>query len=58
MFDLSTLWRLARTWYSGRLDSPYRRREPSEARAYFREAGLAGAFWGLDDAADSPPTQR
>lgn len=57
VFDLGTLWRLASTWYSGRLDSPYRRREPSEARAYFREAGLMGAFWGLDDDA-SPSPQR
>jgi hypothetical protein len=47
VFDLGTLWRLARHWYDGRLDTPYRRREPAEAKEYFREAGLTGAFWGL-----------
>jgi hypothetical protein len=49
VFDLATLWRLASHWYDGRLDSPYRRREPGEAHAYFREVGLRGAFWGLDE---------
>ena len=49
VFDLATLWRLAAHWYEGRLDSPYLRREPSEARAYFAEVGLKGAFWGLED---------
>jgi endogenous inhibitor of DNA gyrase (YacG/DUF329 family) len=49
VFDLGTLWRLAAHWYEGRLDSPYVRREPSEARAYFAEVGLNGAFWGLDE---------
>ena len=51
MFDLATLWRLARGWYAGRLDSPYRRREPAEAHAYFREVGLSGAFWGPESPA-------
>jgi Alkylmercury lyase len=45
-FDLATLWRLASRWYEGRLDSPYRRREPKEAAAYFASVGLTGAFWG------------
>ncbi len=45
--DLSTLWRLARGWYAGRLDPGYVRRDPSAASAYFREAGLEGPFWGL-----------
>ncbi len=48
VMDLPTLWRLARGWYAGRLDPGYVRREPSAARAYFREAGLRGPFWGLD----------
>jgi hypothetical protein len=48
LFDLATLWRLASRWYAGRLDSPYRRREPAEARTYFRDVGLSGPFWGLD----------
>jgi hypothetical protein len=47
VMDLATLWRLARSWYAGRLDFGYKRRDPTEAAAYFREAGLEGAFWGL-----------
>jgi hypothetical protein len=27
---------------------PYRRREPVEAHEYFRQVGLRGEFWGLD----------
>jgi hypothetical protein len=46
--DLAALWRLARHWYDGRLDPGYVRREPSQARAYFRDVGLSGPFWGLD----------
>ncbi|TDN87748.1 organomercurial lyase [Microbacterium sp. BK668] len=46
VFDLATLWRLAAHWYDGRLDSPYRRREPDEASAYFASVGLTGPFWG------------
>lgn len=46
VMDLATLWRLAAHWYEGRLDSPYRRREPSEAKAYFASVGLTGPFWG------------
>ena len=45
--DLTTLWRLARGWYRGRLDRGYVRREPAEAAAYFRDVGLDGPFWGL-----------
>ena len=47
--DLGTLWRFAAHWYDGRLEPGYRRREPAEASAYFREVGLRGAFWGLPD---------
>ncbi|WP_106815790.1 organomercurial lyase [Microbacterium timonense] len=47
VFDLATLWRLASHWYSGRLEPGYRRREPTAAAAYFRDAGLTGPFWGL-----------
>ncbi len=47
VIDLTTLWRLASHWYEGRLDRGYTRREPAEAHAYFAEAGLRGAFWGL-----------
>jgi len=47
VMDLGTLWRLAAHWYDGRLDRGYVRREPSQAAAYLRGAGLAGPFWGL-----------
>jgi hypothetical protein len=47
VMDLSTLWRLASGWYSGRMERGYRRREPVEAATYFQEAGLHGPFWGL-----------
>lgn len=46
VFDLATLWRLAAGWYAGRLGTPYRRREPAEAAAYFASVGLVGPFWG------------
>ncbi len=46
--DLNTLWSFAKHWYDGRLDTPYQRREPSEAKDYFRQSGLTGPFWGLD----------
>jgi hypothetical protein len=46
VFGIGTLWRLASRWYEGRLDTPYRRREPSEAAAYFASVGLTGPFWG------------
>lgn len=47
LMDLATLWRLARRWYAGRLERGYRRREPAEARDYFRSVGLDGPFWGV-----------
>ena len=46
VFDLETLWSLASSWYAGRLNSPYRRREPKEAAEYFAGVGLIGPFWG------------
>jgi Alkylmercury lyase len=49
VMDLATLWRLAAGWYSGRLDSPYQRKDPQSAAAYFRSVGLHGPFWGLND---------
>lgn len=48
VMDLATLWRLASHWYDGRLERGYVRREPAQARAYFREVGLEGPFWGLE----------
>ncbi|HXL19536.1 MAG TPA: organomercurial lyase [Streptosporangiaceae bacterium] len=47
LMDLPTLWRLASDWYSGRLDSPYQRKDPQSAADYFRSVGLHGPFWGL-----------
>lgn len=47
VMDLSTLWRLGRDWYTGRLDHGYSRRDPAQAADYFRSVGLQGAFWGL-----------
>ena len=46
VFDLATLWRLASQWYAGRLETPYRRRDPKEAQEYFASVGLVGEFWG------------
>ena len=48
VMDLGALWRLASGWYSGRLDSPYQRRDPQSAAEYFRSVGLHGPFWGLN----------
>ena len=48
VMDLATLWRLASGWYAGRFERGYRRREPNQAREYFREVGLRGSFWGLE----------
>lgn len=47
VMDLTTLWRLASDWYTGRLDYGYQRREPSQAADYMRSVGLRGPFWGL-----------
>jgi Alkylmercury lyase len=49
VMNLATLWHLASGWYSGRLDSPYQRKDPQSAADYFRSVGLRGQFWGLDD---------
>lgn len=49
VMDLGTLWKLASGWYKGRLEFGYKRREPAEAKDYFRSVGLKGSFWGLED---------
>jgi len=46
VMDLTTLWRLARGWYAGRLDRGYTRRDPLSAAEYFEDVGLSGPFWG------------
>lgn len=48
VMDLATLWRLAHDWYTGRLQSPYERRDPEAAKEYFRSVGLQGSFWGIE----------
>ncbi|KQR96958.1 MAG: hypothetical protein J0I33_05665 [Microbacterium ginsengisoli] len=48
VMTLTTLWNLAAHWYDGRLDTPYERRDPTLAAAYFREVGLTGPFWGVE----------
>ncbi|MEF2979233.1 organomercurial lyase [Subtercola sp. YIM 133946] len=53
-FDLATLWRLAEHWYEGRLDTPYERRDPVAAAAYFASVGLHGPFWGTPEIAGAP----
>jgi hypothetical protein len=45
VFDLATLWRLASRWYAGRLDSPYERRDPATAVAFFAEVGMPPEFY-------------
>lgn len=52
--DVATLWKFAAHWYDGRLDRGYKRREPAEALAYFRDVGLRGPFWGLDEMERQP----
>ena len=47
VMDLTTLWRFASRWYTGRLDRGYTRREPAQAAGYLRSVGLSGPFWGL-----------
>lgn len=40
-------WRLARGWYSRKLESDWRRHTLEEAEALFAEIGLTGPFWNL-----------
>lgn len=47
VMSLDTLWHFARGWYAGRLERGYKRREPAQAKDYFRSVGLSGPFWGL-----------
>ncbi|MEP7204165.1 MAG: organomercurial lyase [Ilumatobacteraceae bacterium] len=46
VMDIPTLWNFASRWYEGRLERGYIRREPSEAKDYFRGVGLIDPFWG------------
>lgn len=47
VFDLDTLWALARAWYDDRLDPAWRRRTPAERQAILDDVGLRGDFWRL-----------
>ena len=44
---LETGWRLARAWYSRKLEPDWRRHTLEEAEALFAELGLTGEFWRL-----------
>ena len=46
VMDVETLWNFAGRWYEGRLERGYVRREPSQAKDYFRSVGLVDPFWG------------
>lgn len=52
--SLETGWRLARAWYSDKLEPGWRRKTLEEAEAVFAELGLASDFWRLRPA--GPPT--
>ncbi|BEI84148.1 hypothetical protein CcaverHIS002_0407520 [Cutaneotrichosporon cavernicola] len=49
VMSTDTLWHFAKDWYKGRLERGYKRREPAQAKSYFRSVGLRGSFWGLED---------
>ncbi|GMK59447.1 hypothetical protein CspeluHIS016_0800530 [Cutaneotrichosporon spelunceum] len=49
VMSTETLWHFAKDWYRGRLERGYKRREPAQAKSYFRSVGLDGSFWGLED---------
>jgi hypothetical protein len=40
-------WRLARGWYSRKLDADWRRHTLEETEALLAEVGLRGDFWAL-----------
>lgn len=45
--DIGTAWRLARAWYTRKLEPDWRRHTVDEAEALFAELGLTGDFWRL-----------
>ncbi len=45
--SLETGWRLARAWYTRKLDPDWRRHTIEEAEALFAGLGLTGEFWRL-----------
>ncbi len=47
IFSLEKGWRLAKAWYTDRLDLAWRALTPEEAVAILRRVGLRGAFWRI-----------
>ena len=45
LVGIDQLWRLARDWYSTRLQPESRRPQPAEMRQIFGRLGLTGDFW-------------
>lgn len=45
--SLETAWRLARAWYSRKLEPDWRRHSVEEAEALFADLRLSGDFWRL-----------
>jgi len=51
-FTLQQQWKLARIWYTDRMDPDWTRRTPEEAEEVFTQVGLTGPFWKLLRAGD------
>jgi Alkylmercury lyase len=45
--SLETGWKLARAWYSRKLEPEWRRHSVEEAETLFAELDLTGDFWRL-----------
>jgi hypothetical protein len=45
--SLETGWKLARAWYTRKLEPDWRRHTLDEAEVLFAELGLVGDFWRL-----------
>lgn len=42
-------WKLAQLWYGDRMDPKWRPKSAVEAEMVFREVGLVGEFWKLNE---------
>ncbi len=47
MMSLATCWKLAKEWYSDRLDPKWKPKTAAEAQAALTRLGLTGDFWHL-----------
>ncbi len=47
VLSLEQAWRLAKAWYSDRLEPTWRRKTPEEAQAVFADIRLTAPFWRL-----------